>query len=68
MRASAEQALASVEQQRRIVEKSTGLLAELNPAFREKQETEQRFDKIEASMNEVKQMLARLVAPGNKLT
>ena len=68
MKASAEQALSSVEHQRRIVEKSTELLAELNPAFREKQETEQRFDKIEASMNEVKQMLSRIVSSGNKLT
>ena len=68
MRTSAEQALAAVEHQRRIVEKSTGLLAELNPAFREKQETEQRFSKIESSMNEVKQMLSRLISSGDKLT
>nr|DAI60444.1 MAG TPA: hypothetical protein [Caudoviricetes sp.] len=66
MKTSAEQALASVEHQRRIVEKSTGLLAELNPAFREKQETEQRFSKIESSMNEVKQMLSRLISSGDK--
>lgn len=67
MKAAAEQAIASVEQQKRILEKSTSLLAELNPAFREKQETEQRFGKIEATMGELKDMLSRLVNQPSKM-
>lgn len=67
MKVTAEQAIASVEQQKQILEKSTTLLAELNPTYREKQETEQRFSKIEASMGELKDMLSRLLNSGNKL-
>lgn len=57
MKTSAEQALASVDRQKAIVEKSTKLLAELNPAFREKQEYEQRLSKMENSIGELKEML-----------
>ena len=67
MKVTAEQAIASVEQQKQILEKSTTLLAELNPTFREKQETEQRFSKIEVSMGELKDMLSRLLNSGNKI-
>lgn len=67
MKLTAEQAIASVEQQKQILEKSTTLLAELNPTYREKQETEQRFSKIEASMGELKDMLSRLLNSGNKV-
>lgn len=67
MKVTAEQAIASVEQQKKILEKSTTLLAELNPTYREKQETEQRFSKIEASMGELKDMLSRLLNSGNKV-
>jgi hypothetical protein len=67
MKVTAEQAIASLEQQKQILEKSTTLLAELNPTYREKQETEQRFSKIEASMGELKDMLSRLLNSGNKV-
>jgi hypothetical protein len=67
MKVTAEQAIASVEQQKQILEKSTTLLAELNPTYREKQETEQRFSKIEASMGELKDMLSRLVNQPSKM-
>lgn len=67
MKVTAEQAIASVEQQKQILEKSTTLLTELNPTYREKQETEQRFSKIEASMGELKDMLSRLLNSGNKV-
>lgn len=67
MKVTAEQAIASVEQQKQILEKSTTLLAELNPTYREKQETEQRLSKIEASMGELKDMLSRLLNSGNKV-
>lgn len=56
MRSAAEQALASVDRQREIVDKAGALLAELNPAYRERQETERRFCGIESSVNELKDM------------
>lgn len=58
---SAEQALKQVEQQRKIVERSTALLSELNPVYREKKETEERFSKIETSVSEMKNMLAGFI-------
>lgn len=58
MKASAEQAIKNVERQKMIVEKSTSLLTELNPAFKEKQENEQRMTKMENSIEELKNMFA----------
>ena len=56
MKSSAEQALASVDRQREILDKATALLSDLNPAYRERQETEKRFCGIENSVNELKDM------------
>lgn len=65
MKSSAEQAIKNVERQKMIVEKSTTLLTELNPIYKQKQENEQRLAKMENqigemgnSINELKQMLA----------
>lgn len=58
MKASAEQAIKNVERQKMIVEKSTSLLTELNPVFKEKQENEQRMTKMENSIEELKNMFA----------
>lgn len=35
------------------------LLAELNPMYKEKQETEQRFGKIEGSIGEMKELMKK---------
>jgi hypothetical protein len=43
MKASAEQILSSIDKQREIVSKATELLSDINPIFKEKKETEQRF-------------------------
>lgn len=58
MKASAEQAIKNVERQKMIVEKSTSLLTELNPVFKERQENEQRMTKMENSIEELKNMFA----------
>lgn len=60
-KSAAEQILKSVDQQKKIVERSTMLLSELNPVYREKKETEERFTKIESSVSEMKNMLAGFI-------
>lgn len=57
MKTAAEQALSSMERQKEILAKSSALLAELNPVFKEKQETEKRFGQIENSIHEIKDLL-----------
>lgn len=54
MKNTAEQVLASVDHQKRVLEKSSSLLAELNPVYKEKQETEKRFSAIEETVSGVK--------------
>lgn len=60
IKSNAEQILASVDRQKDILEKSTSLLSELNPAFREKVENDKRFDVLENSVNELKELIQRL--------
>lgn len=60
MKASAEQAIANVEKQREISEKSTKLLTELNPVFKEKQENEKRMTKMESSIEEMGSSIVEL--------
>lgn len=61
LKSSAEQVLLSVEKQKEIVEKTTALLAELNPVYKEKKENEERFTKIESSVAEMKTMLSNFI-------
>lgn len=61
MKATAEQVIASVDRQKEILQKASSLLAELNPAYKERQETEQRFNKIEGSISRIEEMMANLV-------
>lgn len=62
MKSSAEQALASVDRQREILDKTTALLSDLNPAFREKRENDKRFDDLESSVNELKDLVRQLAS------
>lgn len=64
MRATAEQVLSSVDRQKEILDKTQSLLAELNPAYREKKETDERFNRIEGDVSEMKSMVRDLL---NKL-
>ena len=61
MKNAAEQILSSVDRQKDIVEKSSALLAELNPAYRDKMQTEERFGEIESSVSEMKEMLSNFI-------
>lgn len=61
LKSSAEQVLLSVEKQKEIVDKTTALLAELNPVYKEKKENEERFTKIESSVAEMKTMLSNFI-------
>lgn len=56
----AEQVLASVEHNKTIVEKASALLSEMNPVYKEKQETEKRLTKMEGDVSEIKKMLSEL--------
>lgn len=57
MVAGADQIIASVPHAQKIKENAPSILADLNPAYREKQETEQRFGKIEGSISEMKSLM-----------
>ena len=61
MKQTAEQVINSVDRQKVIAEKAAALLVELNPAFREKKETEERFNKIESSVADIKDILNNFI-------
>lgn len=66
MKASAEQAIANIEKQREVLSKSTMMLTELNPIFKEKQENEKRMSKMENSIEELKGMFTALMKKMDK--
>lgn len=57
MKADAEKILSTVEMQKEIIEVADDLLAQLNPSFKEKRETEQRFEKIESRLDKLIQLM-----------
>lgn len=61
MKNTAEQVLNSVEKQKEIKKKTCELLVELNPVYKEKKDTEERFNKIETSVSEMKNMLSNFI-------
>ena len=58
---TAEQIIESVDKQKEIIEKSSKLLIELNPSVKEKKDIEDRFNKIETNMTEMKNMLSSFI-------
>lgn len=60
---AAEQALAPerIEQLKQQHEKSTALLSELNPTFRQQQEYDMRFKNLEGSVDELKDMMKNFI-------
>lgn len=66
MKNNAEQILCSVDKQKKIIEKASDLLVQLNPSFREKKDIEERFNKIESGMTEMKNMLSGFIKEFNK--
>ena len=61
MKSEAEQALAMMEHHKMVIERSSGLLAELNPHVREKMENVRRFKSIESDMSGIKTMMQQLL-------
>lgn len=57
VKANAEQIIASVPKAQKIIDSATSVFAELDSTFKEKQETEQRFGKIEGSISEMKDIM-----------
>ena len=63
MKATAEQALREVEQHKQTVCKCDQVLAELDPAAKDKQLTEARFTKLEQGMDAIMGMLQKMQVP-----
>ena len=61
MKAQAEQALTQVETHKANIQKCEAILAEFNPTFKEKRETEERFCKLEDSIGDLKTMISGLI-------
>lgn len=61
MKNAAEQIIASVPHQKEIIEKSSLLLSELNPTYRKEKEIDDRFNKIENSVSDIKKILTDFV-------
>ena len=59
MVANADQILASVQQAQKIKDTASAILAALNPVYKEKQETEKRFGKIEGSISDMRDMMQK---------
>lgn len=61
MKNTAEKIIESVPKQKEAIEKATALLADINPVYKEKKETEQRFAKIEESINRMESTVTNFI-------
>lgn len=61
MKTQAEKIIESVPKQKEIVDKATTLLSELNPEYKEKKENEQRFSRIEDSINKLESTVTNFI-------
>ena len=61
MKNTAEQVLNSVEKQKAIKKKTCGWGGGVNPVYKEKKDTEERFNNIETSVSEMKNMLSSFI-------
>ena len=59
VKANAEQILASVPKAQKVIDEAPAVFAELDSSFREKQETEQRFGKIEKSISSMEELMKK---------
>ena len=55
-----EQVLNQIDLHKTTVEKCNKILSEFNPVFKERKETEQRFSKLETSVEDIKTMISNL--------
>lgn len=61
MKSRAEDILGSVERNKAIVERCTKILTDLNPALKDKQKTEERFNALETKIGSLTDMIEKLV-------
>lgn len=66
IKTSSEQALSSMDYHKKVVEKTTSLLSELNPVYKKEKETEERFNKIEDSVSRMEKMMTKFFEEFNK--
>ena len=59
VKANAEQIIASVPKAQKIIDDSASVFAELDSSFKEKQETEQRFGKLEKSISSMEELMKK---------
>lgn len=58
-----EEALSQVDMHKERLDKCNTILAEFNPAIKERQAIDERFVKLEGSIDEIKHMLSNIVTP-----
>lgn len=61
MKNASEQALSQIDRQKEICEKLKTLLADLNPVYRERKNTEERFNKLEDSVSKIENILTNFI-------
>lgn len=61
MKSQAEQAVSQVEHQKDVITKCSDILAEFNPAFKEKLDITKRFETLESSVGKLSKMVESLV-------
>lgn len=62
-KSQSEEVLSQTDMHRKRLERCNIILADLNPAIREKQAIDERFVKLEGSIDEIKHMLSNIVTP-----
>lgn len=55
----AKQIIAAAPKAQKVIDKASSILADLNPVFKERQETEQRFNKIEGSISRMEELMQK---------
>lgn len=63
---ASDQYFAAEPHHRKVRDKAPGLLADMDPAYKEKQQTEQRFKTIETTVQDMKAMLSDFISEFKK--
>lgn len=60
LKSQSEDALSKIDKQKKTVEKCNSLLSTFDPIYKDKKETDERFNKLEQSINDIKELLSKL--------
>jgi hypothetical protein len=66
IKSQSEQILSQVDEHKAKVEKCKTILSEFNPIYKERKETEERFNKLESSIDDIKKLLSNMVITTKK--